>query len=228
MRVFAFFCLMFALQGMVDIGTVGAAIDSISSKGEAAGDSASASDEECLPCGDEEEGDSGLFDLLGASSEEGLRVGMQAPSFALQSLDGKETVRSGKTFATQSLTVVIFWDSYCPKCLRALAEYGRFAGEADTLGVGMLSINFDHEHLAAVRAFVEGEKLPFPVLWDVDKRVVGSFLAMGHDISLFAVDSGGRVRAVRYGRPSEPLEELRAEVHRLLRGIAREERKQEQ
>jgi len=213
MRVLAFFGLMLVLYGVVDVGAEGAT----------SGDSTAASEEDCLACGDEDE--EGLFDLLGVDTEEGLRVGTQAPSFALQSLNGKERVQSGKAFAAHPLTVLIFWDSYCPKCLRALVEYGRFAKEADTLGVGMLSVNFDHEHLTKVRAFVKGEKLPLPVLWDADKRAVGSYLALGHDISLFVVDSGGRVQAVHYGRPSEPLEDLRGEVRRVLWKIGPESAK---
>ncbi|MBT4500402.1 MAG: TlpA family protein disulfide reductase [Gemmatimonadetes bacterium] len=221
MRIVALLGLTLILHGAVAVGADGTTDDSVSPEGVIAGDSTAASEEECLPCGDEEE-EGGLFGLLGVDEEEGLRVGVQAPSFALQDLDGKGRLKSEEAFAARPLTVVIFWDSYCPKCLRALVDYARFAEEADSLGVGMLSINFDHEHLAKVRAFVKGEKLPFPVLWDADERVVGAYLAMGHDISLFVVDNKGQVRAVRYGRPSEPLEELRAEVRSVLRSIARE------
>ena len=188
------------------------------------GDSTSLSEEECLPCGDEgEEGGGFMQDLLGTGvAEKGLQAGVQAPRFALRPLDGEQVVRSAQLFAARPLTVLIFWDSYCRDCLRAVVQCGKFAREVDSLGVGLLSVNFDYEHMAAVRAFVKGEELPFPVLWDAERQVVLDYQAIAHDFSLLLVDRQEKVRGVHYGRPREPLELLRSEVGRVLEAIEEE------
>ena len=99
---------------------------------------------------------------------------------------------------------------------------------ADFLGVGMLFINFDHEHMAAVRAFVKGEKLPFPVLWDLQQRVVRAYRAEAYDFSLFLVDREGIIRYLHYDHPPEVLKLLTEKVQKLLEARKVEEAKPEE
>ena len=167
----------------------------------------------------------GLILVLGISSraeEVGLRAGQRAPRFTLNALDSEEKMRSRRIFAARDLTVLILWDSYCPDCLKAVVECGEYAPRADSLGVGMLSINFDHEEMVKVRAFVKGESLPFPVLWDSRQRVARSYRAHTYDFSLFMVDSRGMIRYVHYDHPPEVSKLLSQQVDRILADQAAE------
>ena len=146
------------------------------------------------------------------AEEAGLAAGQRAPRFALTTLDGGEKLRSRKVFAASDLTVLILWDSYCPDCLKAVVECGAYAPRADSLGVGMVSINFDHEEMVAVRAFVKGAALPFPVLWDSRQQVARAYQAHTYDFSLFLVDGKGMIRYAHYDHPPELLELLARQV----------------
>lgn len=179
-----------------------------------AGKVAAEEEEECLPCGEEKNGL--LGGLLGAPEEQGLRPGEAAPAFVLPFLDGERKMRSEEVFPAHDLTVLILWDSHCPHCLRTLVESGAFAARADSLGVGMLSINFDQEHMSAVRAFVKGEKLPFPVLWDADGKVARQYWIATYDFSLFLIDRKGIIRYVHYDRPDNIVRLLDAEGQKVL------------
>ena len=155
------------------------------------------------------------------AEDDGLSAGQRAPRFALEALDAEEKMRSRKVFAARELTVLILWDSYCPDCLKAVVACADYATRADSLGVGMVSINFDHEGMAEVRAFVKGASLPFPVLWDSRQQVARAYRAQTYDFSLFLVDRKGVIRYVHYDHPPAVLELLTRQVDEVLAAMAR-------
>ena len=133
--------------------------------------------------------------------EEGLKVSQLAPHFQLKRLDGSGVIASKDTFPDQELTVLIFWDTYCPECLDFVAECQKFYDKVDSLGVAMLSINFDREHIAGVRAFVKGAKITFPVLLDSKATVATLYQADPYDFSIFIIDKKGTIRYLTYEIP---------------------------
>ncbi|MEW6383745.1 MAG: redoxin domain-containing protein [Pseudomonadota bacterium] len=150
---------------------------------------------------------------------ERVEIGQRAPRFVLPVLKGKQQMRSSEVFGAMPLTMLIFWDSNCPDCLQALLRCRDFAPRADSMGVRMLSINFDQGFMAPVRAFVKEERLPFPVLWDAHQLVVRAYRAEGYSFSLFLVDRQETVRYAHYDHPPDVLAELTQQVDAVLAQI---------
>ena len=157
---------------------------------------------------------------LAQAQETGLQPGQPAPPFTLQTLDGKQQLHSEDWFKTRPLTILILWDSYCPDCLRAVIACGTFATRADSLGADLLSINFDHEFMPGVYAFVKKEALPFPVLWDADQQVARAYRAEKYDFSLFLVDREGVFRQVHYDHPPSVPAYLDSVLSRIIPTLA--------
>lgn len=158
----------------------------------------------------------GLWQGIWAEQGE-LKVGQVAPDFVLPTFDDSKNVRFQDVYKSKPLTILIIWDSHCPDCLRAVAKSAAFLPRADSLGVGMLSVNGDDRYMFGVRTFIKGAKLPAPVLWDERGLVARTYGAAMHSFNLFLVDGQGIIRYVHYDRPPEVLKLLDSEVKRALR-----------
>lgn len=155
------------------------------------------------------------------NAEEGLKVSQRAPAFILKTLDGSEVIRSKDVFSEKKLTVLIFWDSYCPECLKAVANCQKFCQNSGELDVSVWSINFDRENLSKVRSFVKGEGITFPILSDPLGVTAGKYKTKAYDFSFFIIDKGGIIRYVCYDHPPDVADVIRKEVERLLEGKLR-------
>ena len=153
------------------------------------------------------------------AEETGLKVPAEAPSFVLETMEGEEVVVSHDFFHEQKLTVLLIWNSECPECLHALLETAAYAPRADSLGATILSINFDQDHMAEVRAFIEGEELPFPVLWDPNGEVAAAYQAEDYSLSIFLVDSTLNVRYLHYDSPEDVRELLEREIPKAMQPL---------
>jgi len=156
-----------------------------------------------------------------AASESGLKVSDRAPAFVLKSLDGENIWRSKKIFSGHPFTVLIFWDSYCLDCLKAVAACQKVYEQADSLGIELVSINFDDENLSDVRAFIKGEKIRFLVLSDRRKLVAKRYKAVEYDFSLFIVNCEGIIQHVCYDHPPEPVLHILKQLRILLKEKAK-------
>jgi len=152
------------------------------------------------------------------NSEEGLKVSQRAPAFILKTLDGSKVIRSKNIFSEKELTVLIFWDSYCPDCLKTLANCQKFYQNAEELGVGVWSINFDREeNLSKVRSFLKGEGITFPILSDPRGVTVRKYKAEAYSFSLFIIDKKRVIRSVCYDHPPNVTDVISEEVEKLLK-----------
>lgn len=149
-----------------------------------------------------------------------LRISQLAPPFALHPLGGGPAVSSRDVFAARSLTLLILWDSNCPDCMRAVADCRRIHQQSDSLGVTVLSINFDQGNLAQVRAFVKAEEIAFPVLMDPGARVAAQYGADPYSFTFLIVNAGGLIRYVCYDRPPEVLELIQGQLGVLAQDLA--------
>jgi peroxiredoxin len=151
-------------------------------------------------------------------AEDELKVSQIAPAFILKTLDGSEVVRSKNIFSEKELTVLIFWDSYCPDCLETLADCQKFYKNAEKLSVGLCSINFDkEENLSKVRGFLKGEEITFPILSDPLSVTVKKYKAKAYDFSFFIIDKRRIIRHVCYDHPPNVGEVIKKEVEKLLK-----------
>lgn len=152
-------------------------------------------------------------------AEEILKLSQQAPVFILKTLDGSKVVKSKDIFSEKKLTVLIFWDSYCPDCLKAVADCQRFYqySQEKKLDVNVWSINFDDEKLSTARSFVKGEGITFPILSDTRGVAVSRYKAKAYDFSFFIVDNKGIVQYICYDHPPNVADVIKEIVEKLLK-----------
>ena len=119
-----------------------------------------------------------------AWAAEEVRVAAPAPAFELKNLDGR-LVKS--TNFNDKALIVLFWlssDDLCRKQLLALTELQKDFGNTDFSAIG---IALDAGGPQAVKAFVEEQKLAFPILM-ADYEVVKDFGGLDAVPTLFVID----------------------------------------
>jgi len=159
-----------------------------------------------------------FFTITGSILAQGeLKTSQKAPSFMLKLFDSEKVVKSGDIFAENELTVLIIWDSYCGKCLAAVAECNKFYEESKKLNVGLWSINFDKENIPKARIFIKSEGIQFPVISDPSGIIAEEYGAKAYDFSFFIIDKNGIIRHVTYDHPPDIAEVIKAEVVKLLK-----------
>lgn len=150
-------------------------------------------------------------------AEEGLKPSEKAPTFVLKTLDGKKVVRSKDIFSEKELTVLIFWDSYCPDCLKAVTDCQRVYKNMKDMNAGVWSINFDDKKLADAKRFIKAEKISFPILSDPRGATAKKYKAKAYDFSFFIIDKKGILRYVCYDHPPNVGDLMKDEVKKILK-----------
>ena len=104
-----------------------------------------------------------------------------------------------------SSPVVVIWSMACPGCREALVDvdhvYRRYRDR--NMPVALIGVNFDIENLQGTRAFLKGEDLAFPNVWDPRRRVTRDFRALDYTFSLFVIDNRGVVVLAQYDHPPD-------------------------
>lgn len=120
----------------------------------------------------------------------GPAVGQQAPSFALPALDGAVLTLE----AFRGRTVLLhFWASWCRPCREEWPEWVAF-GTTISDTVAILAVNVE-ETPEAVRAFLDEQPPPFPVLLDADGAVSDLYRVTALPTT-FLIDPQGMVQEV--------------------------------
>lgn len=136
---------------------------------------------------DQEEG-------LAPASEVGIKVGMIAPDFTLNDLQGNEV----KLSDLRGQTVMInFWATWCPPCRDEMPMLEAVYRERADKGLVVLAVSMDDDPDAVAR-FVKDYGLTFPVVIDTNKRV--SFRYRVRPIpTTFLLDRDGAIRDIQVG-----------------------------
>jgi peroxiredoxin len=107
----------------------------------------------------------------------GLAVGQQPPALSVKDLEGRPY--SLERLAKEKDVVVLhFWATWCPYCRAEIPGLARIHNELAAKGVTVLAVSVD-DNLSALRRFVAGNKLPYPVIPDVEQ---GFELADGYAV----------------------------------------------
>ena len=138
-----------------------------------------------------------------AKSYDRLQAGDMAPKFALTDLLTNEMYDFGKEVHTNRTTVVTLWSMTCPSCRDALLEVQKAHDVYSTMGIAFVGVNFDVENLHGVRAFVKGEAIAFPTLWDQGRRVIRKYKALDYTFSVFVVDRDRVIVLAQYDHPPD-------------------------
>jgi peroxiredoxin len=132
-----------------------------------------------------------------------IQKGETAPPFTLTDLESGAEINSFKTIQGHHATVITLWSMACPNCREALVDVQRVYEAYARKSVAFVGINFDLENIQGVRAFVKGEGIEFPTLWDKRRRVTRDFKALDYTFSIFVVDRTGTVVLAQYDHPPD-------------------------
>jgi len=155
----------------------------------------------------------------GGKTSERIQKGMVAPPFALAEISTRETVSAAKVIQSHHATVITIWSMDCPNCREALLAVKEVYEAYRPKSIGFLGINVDVENIQGVRAFVKGEGIEFPVLWDHRSRVAREFRALDYTFSVFVVDRAGTFVLAQYDHPPDLERILSETLDDLLAGL---------
>lgn len=110
------------------------------------------------------DGGNGLKDLGGGL----LPVGTTAPDFTLPTPQGKEVSFDSVLQGNKTL-ILSFWFIGCPPCREELPHLQDLYNQFHSRGLGILAINNRGDAPAAVAAFMQKNKLVFPVALDPNR-----------------------------------------------------------
>ena len=117
------------------------------------------------------------------------RPGRPAPAVSLVDAGGR---RHDLAETRGRVTLVNFWATWCPPCVREIPSMNRLAAAYNPADFAIVSVNFKEEP-AHVRAFMGKVAVDFPVLLDGDGAAAAHWGVFAFPSS-FLLDRAGRVR----------------------------------
>jgi len=148
----------------------------------------------------------------GMSSADRLRPGDAAPLTSLPELDGNKEVVLPKEVHDAYASVLIFWSMTCPSCKEALLDCQKVYEDYSNTATVFYGINFDIEDTQGVRAFIKGERVTIPHLWDRGQRMTRDFKALDYTFSAFVIDREGKIVLAQYDHPPDLADILRESI----------------
>ena len=120
-----------------------------------------------------------------------VEVGEPMPDFTLQTFDGGKLSRA--TLAGKPL-LLVFWNTWCPNCMRELPRINRLAEEFGPRGLKVLAVNTGiNDAEGKARALWKKHDYGFPTGFDHVFEIGRAFGIRGVP-TIFLVDSKGVVR----------------------------------
>jgi peroxiredoxin len=150
------------------------------------------------------------FLMLAAAPAHAVEVGEQVPDFAIRTFDGNSLSR---TMMAGRPMLLVFWNTWCPDCMRELPKINRIAVRFSPREVAMLAINTglnDSENKA--RAYWTKHGYALPAGFDHAFKIVQAFRVVGVP-TIILVDFKG---VVQYNNPQLP-----DDIEKRLRELAR-------
>jgi peroxiredoxin len=143
----------------------------------------------------------------------GPKVGLRAPDFALQAMDGK-TYRLSELAGRPVL--INYWTTWCIPCKAELPILEKLHQEYQQKGMAIISVNaIDQDSTDKVQGIIDQFSMTFPVLLDQGGQFAGLYQAIFFPTTVM-VDANGVIREINLGDSTE--EELRASLEKLLAG----------
>lgn len=129
-------------------------------------------------------------------------VGMSAPGFSSQTLEGAEF----RLNQLQGKPVLLnFWATWCTACEGEMPELQRAAERYRSQGMTVLAVNYRQTNTAEMRSFLDRLGAGFPAVYDPDGRIASAYgVSLGLPVSVF-IDRTGRVKFIQLGQMSNSL-----------------------
>lgn len=127
-----------------------------------------------------------------------IEVGDTLPDFTVQTFEGN---RFSKASVEGKAMLLVFWNTWCPDCMRELPKINRLAGQLGPKGLAVFAVNTAmNDSETKARAYWNKSEYMFPSAFD-------RYFELGHVFgvrgvpTVFLVDSKG---VVRYKNPRLP------------------------
>lgn len=125
--------------------------------------------------------------IMKPENQAGLGIGMKAPDFELQNLQG-ETV---KLSDFQGKKIMLnFWATWCPPCKAEMPDIQKFYTEKGD-EIVILAVNIDPQY--DVAGFAEKIRVNFPILLDEDEKAAEAYQILTIPTTFF-IDEKGIIR----------------------------------
>ncbi len=156
--------------------------------------------------------------LKPASGPGFIRVPMPrvaAPAWSLTNIHGQ---RLDSAAFTGRVVILNFWATFCPPCLREIPDLAAFHLAHSNQPVAVLGLSLDSSPPDSVRAFVEKQRIPYPVAI-ADAATAEAFGNVGQIPTTFIIAPDGTFAARYLGALTR--EELERILPTLLPSTAR-------
>jgi peroxiredoxin len=142
-------------------------------------------------------------------AQEKLRI-----NFTLETLDGTRV--SLQQYLEAGPVYISFWAMWCQPCLQKMRMLQPAHEKFEQLGATILLINIDDPNsIARVRAYVNSQRIPFPVLLDLNHRVFEMFNGTSIPYSVL-VDPTGRIVQTQTGYMPGDENKIEEAIYRLV------------
>lgn len=117
----------------------------------------------------------------------GIKIGLKAPDFELETLEGKKVKLSD--FAGKKV-MLNFWATWCPPCKAEMPHMQKFYEEKGD-EIHILAVNIDPKN--DVAGFAKEMNLHFPILLDKNDKVMKMYQILSIPTTYF-IDEDGIIR----------------------------------
>lgn len=126
----------------------------------------------------------------------GVEPGQVAPEFSLPRLDDPASSLTLRNLQ-DSPSVLIFWTTWCPYCLRQTPALVAAYADAAAQGFEFIGVNV-REEAGVVAAYVAANRIAYPVVLDAAGAAAAAYAVQGYPTTYF-LDSDNRIVARHVG-----------------------------
>lgn len=159
---------------------------------------------------DDKKDDKGGSASGGSKPSGAVKVGDQAPTFSIDSLNGQGKVAVGNG----KVTIVDFWATWCEPCKKSFPKYQELYVKYKASGLEIAAVSVDDEK-GSIPAFAKSHGAKFPVGWDNGKKIADQYKPENMPTA-YVVDKNGVVKFVHKGYHDGEEKELEKEIKSLL------------
>ena len=103
-------------------------------------------------------------------SDKGLELGMAAPSWQLDDLDGR--IVTLEQFRGRPLLMFFFRGTWCPNCRKQMEDIAQQWSRLESVSA---VVGIAGQDAAGIRSYLEHNPLPYPLLPDNDRQVIKNY-----------------------------------------------------